>query len=188
MDPPESTWTRRHASCAHPEFWHAADGESTETEVATLIAAFVRALQPDLVVETGSAFGYTTERIGRALERNAHGHCESLEPDQERARIARKRCGSLPVTILERSSLDYEPPGPIDLLFSDSAYEVRRAEVERLSRWMERGAIVLIHDTTSAERGHHVDMRAEVRALEGAGLLRAIYLPTPRGLAIAQVL
>jgi hypothetical protein len=35
-----------------------------------LVAAFVRALQPETVLETGSAFGQTAEAIGRALAAN----------------------------------------------------------------------------------------------------------------------
>ena len=40
--------------------------DSTEVEVSALAAAFVRALRPDLVVETGTAFGQTAGLIGRS--------------------------------------------------------------------------------------------------------------------------
>jgi predicted O-methyltransferase YrrM len=184
--PRESEWTRPHAGCAHPEYWHAHDSDSTEAEVGALIAALVVALQPELVLETGAAFGHTTAQIGRALRRNGHGACVSLELDRGRAAVARARCRGLPVEVVVESSLEYEPAGRIDLLFSDSDYATRRPEIERLRPWLEPGAIVAVHDTTSGERGHHVNMRAEVERLERAGILRAVYLPTPRGLAICQ--
>jgi predicted O-methyltransferase YrrM len=186
--PLESSWTRPHRGCLHPEHWHAHDSDSTEVEVGALIGSLVTALQPELVIETGSAFGHTTEQIGKALAANRHGHCLSLEIDQGRATLARSRCKGLPVRILTESSLDFEPPGQIDLLFSDSDYAVRRPEIEHLSQWMEPGAIITVHDTTSAERGHHMNMHREVEQLQASGLLRAVYLPTPRGLAICQLL
>jgi predicted O-methyltransferase YrrM len=183
----ESAYTRPHPSCLHPERWHAPDGESTEAEVSALVGALVVALQPEFVVETGSAFGYTTEQIGRALASNGHGSCVSLEIDRGRAQLARERCDGLPVEVVVGSSLDYVPTREIDLLFSDSDYSIRRAEVERFLGWMRRGSIVAVHDTTSAERGHHVDMRREVERLQRANLLRCVYLPTPRGLALCSV-
>src|SRR5262245_31124580 len=129
--PTEATWTPPRTSCPHPEYWHAADSDSTEDEVGDLIAGLVTGLQPELVVETGSAFGYTTEKIGRALQANGHGLCCSLEIDEERAEIAAERCAGLPVAVSAESSLDFEPPARIDLLFSDSDYTLRRREVER---------------------------------------------------------
>src|SRR3990172_4705889 len=59
--------------CPQPGRWSAPDGVATETDVSALLGALVRALKPDLVVETGSYLGHTTEAIGRALAAEARG-------------------------------------------------------------------------------------------------------------------
>lgn len=108
---PESHFTRPRADCPHPEWWHAADVDSTEIEVSELVAAFVRALQPQVVVETGTAWGQTAELAGRALARNRHGHLWTLEPDRLRADHARARCRGLPVTVVDQTSLSWTRQG-----------------------------------------------------------------------------
>lgn len=185
----EADFTAPHAACGHPERWHAPDPESTEAEVSELIGALIRAVQPDLVVETGAAYGHTTAVIGQALALNGHGVCWSLEVDTERAAVAAERCAQFEqVRIVLGSSLEWTPPGLIDFAFFDSAYETRAPEFLRFRRYMSPGAIVAFHDTTSALRGHYYDVREEVAILEAAGALRAVYLPTPRGIAICEVL
>lgn len=185
---PESEFTAPHPFAPHPEWWHAVDAESTEEEVGELVAAFVRALQPELVVETGTHIGRTTVKIARALRQNGHGHLVGLEVDAERALLATCRVqAEAPgwATVLRRSSLEFEPEAPIDLLFSDSAYEVRAQEIRRFRRWMTPRSIILIHDWTSGIRGHYRDIRADVEALRRDGVLDPVYVPTPRGLVVA---
>lgn len=192
--PTEDMHTAPHPVAPHPERWHAPDGDSTECEVSELVGALVRALQPDLVVETGTAYGWTTLRIAEALTANGHGRCVSLDVDDERLHAAANLLNGHDagnVTLLRQSSLDYTPDEPIGFALFDSLYELR---VDEFLRYRDLGAltpgtIVAFHDWTSGLRGHHMDIRAELeRRLVAPGLLRAVYLPTPRGLAVGEVL
>jgi predicted O-methyltransferase YrrM len=186
----EAEFTAPHAECAKPQWWTAHDSESTENEVIELLAALVRALQPEVVVESGSGFGYTTEAMGQALMRNGHGCLWSLEIDGGRAAEARGRCVGLPVVLVEVDSLDWRPDRLVDLAFFDSAYEARIQEFRRWHQggWLRKDGIACFHDTTSGLRGHHVDMQREVGLLTAAGMIRPVFLRTPRGLAICEIL
>jgi hypothetical protein len=177
----EARWTPARPDCPHPEWWHSPDDESTEDEVSELVAALVRALQPEIVVETGTAFGYTAERIGAALLRNGHGQLWTLETDPERADASRRRCVGLPVIVVEKASLDWMPLGPIDFGWLDSAIDQRVAEFLRFP-WTP-GAIVGFHDT-----GPQHGYRDAVESLVAFGRVREIYLRTPRGVTFAEVL
>jgi predicted O-methyltransferase YrrM len=188
---PESTFTRQWPGGPDPSLWTAWDSDSTEVEVGELVAALVRATQPERVVETGTAFGSTTWQLADALRRNGHGFLYSLEPDPHRAGLARGQVESRGLAgfaeVVEESSLAWEPPGRIDLLFSDSVYEIRRREIARLRPWLPRGAMLAVHDTTSAERGHGWDIRADVQAMADEGWLRWVEVRSPRGLALGEI-
>ena len=129
----ESTWTSPRDHCLHPERWHATDSDSTEIEVTALVAAFVTALRPDFVLETGTNIGLTAYAIGRALHDQGYGRLVTIETDPNFVAIAEHRCIGLPVEVINGSSLDYHPPGmePIDFAFFDSLVQIRAAEFER---------------------------------------------------------
>lgn len=182
----EGRFTAPRAECPDPQWWHSTDSDSTELEVSLLVGAFVRALQPDCVLETGTAFGQTAEAIGTALAANGHGHLETLEPDAERAEYARLRCRGLPVLVYQRPSLRWlspQPHPPYGFVWLDSLIHLRAAEFRFYRPWMRVGAIVGFHDC-----GPQHAVRPEVERLADEGLLRPIYLPTPRGVIFAEVL
>lgn len=177
----EARFTPPRPDCPHPQRWHSTDSDSTEIEVSELVAAFVRALQPNLVVETGTAFGQTAELIGRALQANGQGRLVTLEPDPERAEFSRQRCTGLPVEVLQQSSLDYTPDEPIDFAWFDSLFHLRPQELIRFRPWFTPRTVVGFHDT-----GPQHPVRCSLEQLVGDGLLTApLYLPTPRGVAFA---
>lgn len=178
----EATWTRPRPDCPHPERWHAPDGQATEDEVTELVAAMVRALQPDFCVETGSWVGATTEAIGTALARNGHGRLVSLEIDNAKAAEAADRCVGLPVTVLARSSLDWTPPEPVDFAWFDSDCAARPWEFWRYLPRMHDRTVVGFHDT-----GPQHPVRALLAPLERSGVIAPLYLPTPRGVMFARV-
>lgn len=186
---PESTFTPVRPDCPHPEYWHAADGDSAEVEVTELVAAFVRALQPEVVLETGTAFGQTAEAIGRALAANGHGHLLTYEPDPERAQVAIDRVAGLPVIVVQAPSLapnGQEHPGdgrPIDFAWFDSLVYLREAEFRAYHHRLVPGSVVGFHDT-----GPQHTVRPAVERLAAESLLRPIFLPTPRGVAFVEVL
>lgn len=179
----EARFTVPSTECPRPEWWHSHDDASTEVEVAELVAGFVRALQPELVVETGTAFGYTAELIGKALKRNKHGHLFTVDNDAEMVAVARERCAGLPVTILKQLSLDFVPTGSIGFAWLDSEPQYRIDEAHLLQPYLAPGAFVGIHDTAP----HH-NFRPAVERLCEEGWLRPIWLPTPRGVMFAEVI
>jgi hypothetical protein len=178
----ESVFTPARPDCLHPEHWHSDDADSAEHEVTELVAAFVRAVQPQIVVETGTAWGATALAIGRALVRNGHGRLYTLEPDPHRADHSRRLCGNVPVTVVEKASLDWEPPDGVGFAWFDSLTHLRVAEFRAYASRLAAGAVVGFHDCGP----QHGSLRASVEQLGEEGLLRPIYLPTPRGVIFAE--
>lgn len=177
----EAEWTPPTSRCPHPERWTSTDAQSTEIEVSELVSAFVRALQPDYVVETGTCLGQTSYVIGLALRANGHGRCDTVEVKDELVEIARDRCTGLPVTVHHVASLDFEPAEPIGFAWFDSLLNLRVREFLAYRPWMQPGTIVGFHDTAP----HFGSFGVAVENLTG---LRAINLPTPRGVTFAEVM
>lgn len=179
----ESRFTTPRPDCPNPEYWHSDDDDSTEHEVTALVAAFVTALQPEYVVETGSAFGQTSEAIGKALKTNGHGRLVTLEVDPERVQLVQDRCEGLPVTVYQQESLTFVPDELIDFAWFDSLIHLRAQEFKRYTPWMSKRAVVGFHDT-----GPHHATRSYMRSIIDNGLLVSpIFLPTPRGVCFGRV-
>jgi hypothetical protein len=176
----ESQFTRPHRDCPRPDLWTAADAYSTELEVTELVAAFVRALQPEYVVETGTCWGQTAEAIGRALQANGHGRAVSLEVNAKKVEHSTLRCVGLPVLVTMCSSMAFTPEEPIGFAWFDSLIPLRVQEFERDRPWLIKGSIVGFHDTSP-----HMGYGHEIEKLGG---LRPIRLRTPRGVTFAEVL
>jgi len=179
---PESDFTAPGDWQPHPEHWHADDAQATEHEVTELVAAFVRALQPEICVETGSNTGQTTEAIGRALAANGHGHLYSLEVDEALAAKAAERCEGLPVTVIRADSLSWTPPGEIGFAWLDSETGIRHLELLRYRRWLAEGAVVGVHDT-----GPQHGTARLLWPLVERGVFNAVTLRTPRGVTFGTV-
>lgn len=176
----ESTWTPPRPDCPNPGWWHSTDNQSTEIEVTELVAGFVRALQPDYVIETGTCIGQTAHAVGLALRDNGHGRLDTLETDPDRAAIARRRCAGLPVTVLEQPSLEFTPAGPVGFAWFDSLIELRVPEFHRFRSFLAPGAVVGFHDTGP----HFGDYGDVIAAIDGLSTMR---LRTPRGVTFAQL-
>lgn len=174
MIEPSAPWD----DCPDPGRWTAHDGMATEVEVLDLVGGFVRALQPDVVVETGTWRGFGAQAIGRALQANGHGHCWTLEIVPALALEAADRCDGLPVTCLVQPAQEFEPPGPVDFAWFDSETDQRVAEFRHLRRWMHRRTVVGFHDTAPRHR-----YRPQLDALG----IQLLDLPTPRGVTFGRV-
>lgn len=176
--------------CPDPERWHSTDSDSTEIEVSRLVAAFVTALRPDLVIETGSAWGQTSAMIGHALTATGQGHLITCEVDPERVTATRERCHGLPVFVEPRPSLEVitdhvnardEKDRPVRFAFLDSLLDLRVPELEAIRPLLAPGAIVGIHDCGDPVGAKFRSFSAEVAtAAERMGFSR-LSLPTPRG-------
>ena len=172
--------------CPHPERWSMIDSMTAEVEVLELLATLVTTLKPELVVETGSFLGVSTEWIARGLERNGRGRVISCEFDPVVYAKAVERLAGSPLLewmeLRNASSLDMPVEGTIDLLFSDSDPELREAEVKRFLPQMNPNGLIVIHDAST----HLKTVREAALKMEREGLLRVLLLPTPRGLVLAQ--
>lgn len=186
----ESRFTRPRPDCLHPERWHSLDADSTEVEVTMLVAAYVRALRPDVVVETGSAWGQTAKEIGEVLAEGGYGGVlHTIEPDRERAEYVDKLCAELPVNVYETTSLEWMGRGKVEgfevgFAWFDSLHHLRVPEFRALYPHFAPGAFVGFHDCAP----HQGSLWDEILQLESEGLLLPIRLPTPRGVCFAEVL
>jgi len=176
----EDEFTKPHPDCTNPGLWTAADAYSAELEITELVAAFVRALQPEYVVETGTCFGQTAEAIGKALQANGHGRLDTLEIDPAKVEQSAARCEGLPVRVLACSSLDFTPEEPIGFAFFDSLLDLRIPEFQRYRPWLPIGSVVGFHDT-SPHMGNYGGQ------LDGLNDIRSIRLRTPRGVTFGEV-
>jgi tRNA A58 N-methylase Trm61 len=179
----EDRFTPPRPDCPNPELWHSADDESTEIEVTALVAAFVGALKPDLVVETGTAFGQTAAAIAQALITNGRGRLFTCETDPARHVVAMKKVWG-PVRFFFGPSLDLIATledQSVGFAWLDSLIPLRVLEARALAPKMLPGAIVGFHDT-----GPQHGYRPQVEALFKEGWMRGIYLPTPRGVMFAE--
>jgi hypothetical protein len=178
----EARWTPPSDFCKNPQYWHSDDNESTEHEVTALVAAFIVGLQPEFVLETGTAFGQTAFAIGKALQQNGHGACVSIDTDGGRLDLAVSRCLGLPVSFWGGNALDYKPSELIDFAWVDTGGN-RAVELETMHKFCNKGAIVGIHDT-----GPQHLVRVSLEPIFNQGLYRPIFLRTPRGVCFAEVL
>jgi predicted O-methyltransferase YrrM len=178
--PAEDTWRPPTWWCPDTQYWHAADDQATEDEVTELVAAFVRALQPETAAETGTWAGSTTKAIGAALARNGHGHLWAVEINPGMAERARQACAGLPVTVITGDSMAWEPPPGIGFAWIDGAAR-RDLEAERILGRMLPGAVIGIHDTGPLHAPGRLDW------LEAHPRLSSITLRTPRGVSFATV-
>jgi predicted O-methyltransferase YrrM len=172
--------------CPHPERWSMIDSMTAEVEVLEFLATLVTTIKPELVVETGSFLGVSTEWIARGLKRNGFGRVVSCEYDpvvHEKARLRFEQSELRPwMELRHESSLEMTVEGTIDLLFSDSDMPIREAEVKRFLPRMKASGVILMHDASS----HLKTVRDAALKMEDEGLISVVLLPTPRGLVIAQ--
>ena len=137
--------------CPAPERWHSDNDDASEHEVSALAAAFVTALQPDVVVETGSHTGQTAKLIGEALARNGQGHLYTVEYEPQFVDAAKASCAGLPVTVVHSDSVTWltsgDAPDGVGFAWVDGLWENRIPDIEALWPHFTPGAICGIHDT-----------------------------------------
>lgn len=179
--PRESQFTLPTERCPHPEWWSSENNMATESELANLVAAFVRACQPEFVIEVGSHYGQTTSLIGKAIRANGHGEFISLEINPELYGSACHRCLDVPEAhIVNINSLEYIPEKPIDLLFVDGQ-EYRVLDVEHFFPYCSKGAIIIMHDMLSTG---YKEQLPRVYELCGSD---HILINSPRGMLILRL-
>jgi predicted O-methyltransferase YrrM len=188
----ESRFTEPREDCPKPQRWHSPDSDSTELEVSRLVAAFVGALRPDLVVETGTAYGQTAQLIGEVLGDTEEGFLVSFETDAARVDHSRELVMGLPVSIEQKTSLDgiadlaQTAVEKVGFAWLDSLFELRIPELTAIRPLLSKGAIVGIHDCGEPGFTKYPAFAKEVAdAAKKLGFNR-ISLPTPRGVTFLQ--
>lgn len=164
------------------EWWHFG-GEGTELEVSDLLGGLVRGLQPDYVVEAGTGVGQTAQRIGEALKQNQHGFLDTVEQDPIKSEFAMKACQGLPVMVHNVVLRKFEPREPVDFAFINTEPNLLQEDFWCLQNHLHVDSIVAFQGV-GYDDTHH----ALIDGLADQHLIRPVYLPTSKGLAIAQVL
>ena len=172
--------------CPHPKRWHMYDSMTAEAEVLEFLQTLVTTIKPELVVETGSFLGVSTLWIAQGLKANGFGKIISCEFDTKVFNAAKEKIAASGlaewIELRNESSLHMKVEGTIDLFFSDSDMPIREAEVKRFLPQISPFGVILLHDASS----HLKIVREAARTMESEGLLSCIFLPTPRGLVLAQ--
>ena len=172
--------------CPHPERWSMYDSMTAEAEVLEFLRTLVTTLKPALIVETGSFLGVSTLWMAEGLKSNGFGKIISCEYDplvfeKATAKISASGLGEW-IELRNESSLEMHVPGTIDLLFSDSDMPIREQEIRRYLPQINPNGVILMHDASS----HLKIVRDAAHKLQNDGLISAVFLPTPRGLVLAQ--
>ena len=172
--------------CPHPERWHMYDSMTAEAEVLEFLRTLVTTLKPELIVETGSFLGVSTLWMAEGMRSNGFGKIISCEFDplvfaRAKEKIAASGLSEY-IELRNESSLEMRVEGTIDVFFSDSDVDIRAAEVRRFLPQIRSTGLILMHDASS----HMKTVRAAALELEAEGLVSCIFLPTPRGLVLAQ--
>ena len=172
--------------CPHPERWRMFDSMTAEVEVLEFLQSLVTTTKPKLVVETGTFMGISTLWMAEGLKQNGAGKIVTCEFDPVVCEKARERIEESGlrkwIDLRNESSLEMKVNGPIDLLFTDSAFEIREQEVRYFLPQMSPDGLILMHDASS----HLKTVRQAALKMEEEGLISVLLLPTPRGLVLAQ--
>lgn len=134
---------------------------------AWLLHGLVRSLAPDVVVETGSARGWSACHIGLALRENVRGKLYAIDPHSSTEwNDSGGPDASLNVFRRHVSAMGLDPyvevvradsrtaaqswSRPIDLLFidGDHSYEGVKADWDLFSPFLTPSAVTIFHDTT----------------------------------------
>jgi caffeoyl-CoA O-methyltransferase len=116
-------------------------------ETGRFLAALVRGLDPDLVLEVGTAIGYSTLHMAEAV---GDGRIITLEIDPARASQARDFLGRARVAerveIVEGDALETiaELSGPFELLFLDAAKDQYRDYLELAEPKLAERALLIV--------------------------------------------
>lgn len=172
--------------CPKPERWHMYDSMTAEAEVLEFLRTLITTVKPELVLETGSFLGVSTLWIAEGLKANGFGKIVSCEFDPVVFAKAKEKVAASGladwIELRNESSLEMSVEGTIDLLFSDSDMPIREQEVKRFLPQIRTNGLVLLHDASS----HLKIVREAAFRMESEGLLSCVFLPTPRGLVVAQ--
>jgi|GEM_PF-1485098 len=178
---PESSIPSAH--CPKTHLYTMVDRISSETEVLLFLKSLVMLLKPSVILETGTYRGATTFAMAEGLRINKHGHIISLEKDSGLSDEISQKTTGYPITICNKSSLEYIPTTKIDLLFLDSTRSIRIEEFHHFRDSLHENSIIVWHDSSP----EHASVFLGIEELYKQGVIDRVLLPTPRGLTIARL-
>lgn len=134
---------------------------STEPWTVDLLCALVRAMQPHILIETGTFEARTTVKLVEAMDSYGPAHGAALftiEADSQRAAGARAvlneirvRTPNLGVQLVEGDALAFlraQPEASVEFVFLDDDHTAQHVadEVEAALRILRPGGLVCLHD------------------------------------------
>lgn len=137
-------------------------GMAVELEIGELLHALVRAIKPEVVIETGGHKGFSALMIAEAIKENKRGHLWSIDKvDYDLRGLCAKYGVSEQVTFLRGHSPDMikmlcGQVGKVDLLWLDADHskESVLAEMRAAQPLLSKGTYIAFHDTVNyAEEG-----------------------------------
>ncbi len=152
--PVTETIATQHPTIAYPDYF------AVEADSAMLLYAIVRAHQPNVMVETGVANGFSTAVILAAMHANGKGELHSFDIADDVGAFVRDRDHW---TLHIREPL---PAIPIDVFFHDSDHSYAHQTAEYVHAWehLRPGGLLLSDDIDGScafidfARNHHATM------------------------------
>jgi predicted O-methyltransferase YrrM len=126
---------------------------------AERLAELVRKARPKLVVECGTALGYSGLWIARELRKAGGGKLITVEISPERAKEAEgnfRRAGleeQVTVRVGDAKKVVDQIQGPIDFLFIDCGYSNYHPILLKLEKKLRKGAVVVADNVGIGARG-----------------------------------
>lgn len=132
-------------------------GMGVEYEVGGLLYAVVRALKPEIVVETGTFKGFSTLMIAQALKENKAGHVHTIDIEDRGVHDRLRKFGleNLATVHIASSTDKIQELAKVlkwvDFLWLDSDHseEYVKAEVHAAYPLLKSGTYIAFHDTIS---------------------------------------
>lgn len=164
--------------------WRSWNRMSPEHEFCEFVAAVVRLVKPEIVIETGVGQGFTTRRVAAAL---APGSVlKGFESDDAwRERLARLSFFHGPTRLLaEEPTPTDDDLASVDLLVADSVFDFRFDEVRRWAALAQQGSYIVVHDIGNGHPAWTPHQRLG-ELITSLGI-NGVRLPNPRGSFLGQ--
>jgi predicted O-methyltransferase YrrM len=142
-----------------PRYATITDHWPVEVEVCDLLYGIVRALKPARILELGTNIGFSAAAMALGLRDNARGWdgndsagglLITIDTVDFSAREWWAKLSDMSrfIKFLRKSSLEYEPQAPFNLIFIDTLKELLFRELERYHRWTAHPGWMMVHDST----------------------------------------
>lgn len=176
--------------------YHSFNDAGVECETGELLYAFIRILQPERVLETGTHWGIGTSYMALGLRDNAKGVIDTLEFLPEIQKVAIDRFNRLGIADRVHSHLidaaKFQPPTNYDFILLDTEPQTRFAELIKYYDFLKHGGYIFIHDLhrhmhqiENSEHGFawpYGPLPEKIKELVREDKLRPFHFGTPRGL------